>query len=54
MENNVIISIKGMQSYIGMDSDAIELVTEGRFDQEDVGCYTLSYQESELTGLGGP
>ena len=53
MENNVIISIKGMQSYIGMDSDAIELVTEGRFDQEDAGCYTLSYQESELTGLGG-
>ena len=37
MENNVIISIKGMQSYIGMDSDAIELVTEGRFDQEDAG-----------------
>lgn len=53
MENNVIISIKGMQSYIGMDSDAIELVTEGRFDQEDAGSYTLSYQESELTGLGG-
>ena len=53
MENNVIISIKGMQSYIGMDSDAIELVTEGRFDQEDAGCYTLSCQESELTGLGG-
>ena len=53
MENNVIISIKGMQSYIGMDSDAIELVTEGRFDQEDAGCYTRSYQESELTGLGG-
>ena len=44
MENNVIISIKGMQSYIGMDSDAIELVTEGRFDQEDAGCYTLSFQ----------
>ena len=42
MENNVIISIRGLQSYVGMDSDAIELVTEGRFDQEDAGCYTLS------------
>lgn len=52
MDNNVIISIKGMQSYIGMDADQIELVTEGRLDQDGTDNYTLSYQESELTGLG--
>ena len=44
MENNVIISIQGKQSFEAQDDDTIELVTEG---------YTLSYQESELTGLEG-
>ena len=30
MENNVIISIKGKQSYEDMEDETIELVTEGR------------------------
>ena len=52
MEKDVVISIKGIQKYEGQDSDTIELVTEGRLTRDE-GVYTLSYQESELTGLEG-
>ena len=52
MEKEVVISIKGMQKYEGMSPDVIELVTEGRMAREGAS-YTLSYQESELTGLEG-
>ena len=52
MEKNVVISIKGMQKYNDTDPDVIELVTQGRLTREG-GSYTLSYQESELTGLEG-
>ena len=52
MEKDVVISIKGMQNYEGEESDTIELVTEGRLTRDEGG-YTLSYQESELTGLEG-
>ena len=52
MEKDVVISIKGMQQYEDTDPDTIELVTAGRMQR--VGkSYTLSYQESELTGLEG-
>ena len=51
--NNVIISIRGMQSYEQVEDEAIELVTEGRLEDEGGGHYLLSYQESELTGLEG-
>ena len=46
MENNVIISIKGKQSYEDMEDETIELVTEGRLDPDGTEGYTLSYQES--------
>ena len=52
MEKEVIISIRGMQKYEGALPDVIELVTEGRLAR-DGESYTLSYQESELTGLEG-
>ena len=52
MEKNVVISIKGMQKYEHTDADSVELVTEGRLIR-DGSCYTLTYQESEITGLGG-
>ena len=52
MEKDVVISIKGMQKYDNTDPDVIELVTEGRLTREG-NSYTLSYQESELTGLEG-
>ena len=52
MEKDVVISIKGMQKYEDADPDVIELVTAGRLMRDDAG-YTLTYQESELTGLEG-
>ena len=52
MEKEVIISIRGMQKYEGALPDVIELVTDGRLAR-DGESYTLSYQESELTGLEG-
>ena len=52
MEKDVIISIQGMQHYAGMDSDNIELVTEGKLEETE-GSLLLSYQESELTGMEG-
>ena len=52
MEKNVIISIKGVQRLEDADPDTMEFVTEGRLEQEG-NSYTLSYQESKLTGLEG-
>lgn len=52
MEKNVVISIKGMQKYERAEADSVELVTEGRLVREG-SSYTLTYQESEMTGLGG-
>lgn len=52
MEKDVVISIKGTQRYDNNDPDVIELVTQGRLSREGES-YTLSYQESELTGLEG-
>ena len=52
MEKEVIISIKGMQDFEQTGKDSIELVTRGSLARE-AGMYTLSYQESELTGLEG-
>jgi Uncharacterized protein conserved in bacteria len=52
MEKDVVISIRGMQKYENADPDVIELVTAGRLAR-DGERYTLTYQESELTGLDG-
>lgn len=49
---DVIISIKGTQSLGQGESDAIELVTEGKYSFRD-GHGELSYMESELTGMKG-
>ena len=51
MENNVIISIRGKQSFEDQEPEVIELVTEGRLSPDGEDSYTLSYQEGELTGL---
>ena len=53
MENNVIISIQGKQSFQAQEDDTIELVTEGCLEPDGDAGYTLSYQESRLTGLEG-
>ena len=52
MQDNVIISIKGRQ-VTENGPDEIELVTAGRMIHTDSGEFTVSYQESELTGLEG-
>ena len=52
MKQNVILSILGRQSYLGQEPDQIELVTEGVL--EDKGnAWFLTYEESDLTGMGG-
>lgn len=53
MTDNVIISIKGKQLYAESGPDEMELVTAGTLKRDDRGGYTISYQESELTGLEG-
>ena len=53
MTDNVIISIKGKQLYAESDPDEVELVTAGTLKRDGAGGYTVSYQETELTGLEG-
>lgn len=52
MQKNVVISVKGIQKYEDMESDTVELVTEGLLQREK-GVYILTYLESEITGLNG-
>jgi len=49
---NVIISIMGTQNFSVGDDDSIELVTDGEYCYSDDET-TLTYMESELTGLEG-
>lgn len=53
MTENVIISIKGKQLYAESGPDEMELVTSGTLKRDSRGGLTISYQESELTGLEG-
>ena len=50
MEKDVMISVKGTQTYTDADADTLELMTAGQLEKDSSG-YTLTYQESELTGL---
>lgn len=52
MKYNVMLSLRGCQTYENQEPDVIELVTEGVMEQRDGG-WDISYQESELTGLAG-
>ncbi len=52
MEKPVIISIRGVQSVSPGEEDVMELVTQGTLVGTE-GEITLSYRESELTGLEG-
>ena len=53
MRDNVIISIKGKQLYAESSPDEVELVTAGTLKEDGAGGYTVSYQETELTGMEG-
>lgn len=52
MKQEVILSLRGKQTYDGQEPDVIELVTEGTMEFRDGG-WDISYQESDLTGLKG-
>ena len=49
---DVILSVRGSQSYAGQEPEIIELVTEGSLEQTPDG-WKLAYEESDLTGLEG-
>lgn len=52
MSDNVIISIKGKQMNAD-GADELELVTAGELERSAEGAITVSYQETELTGMEG-
>ena len=52
MKQDVVLSIRGCQSYEGQEADVIELVTEGTMELVNGG-WDISYEESELTGMAG-
>ena len=52
MKRDVVLSIRGRQTYADAEPEVIELVTEGTMEFRDGG-WDISYQESELTGLQG-
>ena len=51
MKKEVLITIRGLQSYEDQDDDSIELVTHGNYYKKGEDYY-ITYKESELTGLG--
>ena len=52
MKKEVVLAIRGRQSYADQEPEIIELVTEGTMEYRNGG-WDISYQESELTGLEG-
>lgn len=48
----VLLSIRGEQYFDGVDPDATELMTDGVMELTAAGM-TLTYQETELTGMEG-
>ena len=52
MKKEVVLFIRGRQSYAGQEPEVIELVTDGTMEFTKDG-WDISYEESELTGLAG-
>lgn len=52
MKKEVVLNLRGTQTYEGQEPDVIELITEGTMEFRDGG-WDISYEESELTGLAG-
>ena len=52
MKKEVVLCLRGQQTYDGQEPDVIELVTEGTMEFYDGG-WNISYEESDLTGLAG-
>ena len=52
MKKQVMLSIRGRQTYMDQEPDVIELVTEGTLEFCDDG-WNVEYEETELTGMQG-
>ena len=52
MKQNVVLTIRGEQSYAEQEPDVIELVTAGVLEKHGDG-WDLSYEETALTGMEG-
>ena len=52
MKIPVVLSLKGIQSYLDQEPEVIELVTEGILENHGQR-WDLRYEESDLTGLAG-
>jgi uncharacterized beta-barrel protein YwiB (DUF1934 family) len=52
MGKNVIVSVIGLRINDGVVPDLMELVTEARYQRKGAS-WTISYQESETTGMDG-
>ena len=52
MKREVVLVIRGRQSYEGQEPDVIELTTNGTMEFKDGG-WDISYEESALTGMEG-
>lgn len=53
MEKQVVIFVRGEQFYDDMEPDTTELMTEGVMTIADDGAISLTYEETELTGMEG-
>ncbi len=53
MKHQVVLSIRGQQSYAGQEPDVIELVTEGTLEELCTDCWEICYDETALTGMEG-
>ena len=52
MKQNVVLSILGRQTYLGQEPETVELITEGVLEDQG-NAWMLSYEESDMTGMGG-
>ena len=52
MTESVIISVEGIQRFLGEEAQTVQIVTEGTMKTEGNTVY-LSYEESEVTGMEG-
>jgi uncharacterized beta-barrel protein YwiB (DUF1934 family) len=52
MSQDVLLTIRGRQTYAEQEPEMVELVTEGLLEQTGAG-WMLTYEESDLTGLTG-
>ena len=52
MKTDVVLTLRGRQSYDGQEPEIVELTTCGTMEFRDGG-WDISYEETDLTGLAG-